>query len=384
VPKRLSHIEGAAMPLNLPTLVLGCLAFLIFILSGCESPPVDKDYIQSERFKKFDELRKQEYAAQVNNRESLEAYLKELIKCPKGEELTLPLQFSENHLQKSGKQCQQLVDQFNTSFDVQMLGYSQFKGTFIRWVSLENESVYKNLELLAVAHRDTILNGVQTVGTFKKNLSQNISTDIRVSQKGEFVYITSYTDRSLKYPFEYDNIIESAYKIDSLGTISKYEANLRDHKSLQKYFAAFQACESGKRFTVPFEIDMKVLLNTGSYCEPADYQFSTNFIALNVGHTTFEELNIRWILLKKESASKDQQLFTAVYRDSVLTSYQKLGIVHEDEYQDVSTAITVKEKDNLLDVTSFVTRGIKYPIRHDNTSQSSYLINARGMIKRKE
>ncbi len=372
------------MPLNMPTLVLGFLAFLLFILSGCESPPVDKDYLESESYKEFDKIRKQEYAAQVNSRESLEAYLQELINCPKGDELSLPLQFSENQLQNPENQCRQLTDQFNTSFKVQILGYSRFKATFIRWILLEKESVYKDLELLAVTHRDTTLAGVQTVGTFKKNLSQNISTDIRVSQKGEFIYITSYTDRSLKYPFTYDNIIESAYKIDSLGVIKKYAADLRDQQSLQKYFEVFNSCQLGKQFTAPFEIDTEVLLNTGSYCELSNYRFSTNFIALNVGHTSFGDMNIRWILLKKESLSQDHRLFAAAYRNDSLTSYRRLGIFREDEEQDVSTAIKVSNNGNTLDITSFVTRGFKYPINYDNTIESSYSVNSRGVIRPKE
>ncbi|WP_138429544.1 hypothetical protein [Fodinibius saliphilus] len=198
---------------------VGLILGILIIFGGCDSAPVDKRYLNSKEFKQFSKTQKQEYAAQVSDRHSLEKFINALVVCKKKTKLSFPLQFKKNLLKSDGSKCSRVTKHFNTSFDVEIIGYSYFEPIFIRWIILERASVYENLELLVVTHKEDKVLDFQVVGNFRKNLSQKISTDIRVSQKGDFVYITSVSDRNLKYPIEQEQIVENKYLIGRKGQI---------------------------------------------------------------------------------------------------------------------------------------------------------------------
>ncbi|NGP87023.1 hypothetical protein [Fodinibius halophilus] len=201
-------------------LLLLLVGGMIVVLAACDSAPVDKRYLESEDYKQFRKTQKEEYVAQVDNRRTLEKYLNTLVQCKKTTELSFPLQITKNVLKKEGGNCGALTNYFSTGFKVKMVGYSFFKPIFIRWVLLQRETVYKNIELLAVTHKGTTMLDFQKVGKFRKNLSQNISTDIRVSQKGDFVYITSVSERNLIYPIEQQQVITNGYIVNRNGKVS--------------------------------------------------------------------------------------------------------------------------------------------------------------------
>lgn len=198
----------------------GCL---LLFFSGCETDPVDKRYLQSEGYLEFEEKRQREYSAQVDSDESLQKYLHELIKCDKGPEFSLPFHFDNNILKKSGEECRRVSDRYNTPFKVYLLGYSRLKDVYLRWLLLESESVYKDLELITVTHRDSTLIDFQRMGSFKKNLSQKISTDIRVFQKDDLIYISSVRNKSLQYPIEMEDVLQDTFRIDKDGLIDEQD-----------------------------------------------------------------------------------------------------------------------------------------------------------------
>lgn len=210
------------------------LICLLFISCG-DSAPVDRQYLESDEYTQFSEKQQEEYAAQIKDYQTLRKYLTEFTNCQKGIERQLPLQINFSILKESKNECEEVDDKFNTNFDTQIFGYSSLKDVIIRWIILKKESAYIDAELLAVTYRDGEMIDFQTVGVFRENLSQDISTHISVSRKDDFVYISSAMDRGIKYPFEYDNIIESEFRVDTLGVIHNRATQTKSYQSLPKY-----------------------------------------------------------------------------------------------------------------------------------------------------
>lgn len=207
----------------------GWVSIFVFILfSGCDDAPVDKNYTRSREYRSFQEKQEREYAAQVESRKSLEKYLSAYRKCDKGQIREFPLQIDYTFLEKFGSECDLISDSFHTDFTSESFGYSQLNDVSIRWILLKRVSAYDNWEFLAATYLDTALVSFQKLGTFRKNLSQNISTAISVSRKGDLAYISSRMNRGFTYPFRYENVIDRTYVIDSDGRISRLEKSIEN------------------------------------------------------------------------------------------------------------------------------------------------------------
>lgn len=207
-----------------PGLFLGLIVCLLPVACKNKSEPVDTQYINSEEYRQFAEDSRKEFYAQINRRRSMQAYLSKLINCGKGAELSLPLQIDVNSLQlkfaEDYKECETLKERNNAAFNAYEIGYFTFGEIDIHWILVDIESIYRNQELLAATYRDTTLVDFKTVGSFKKNLAQNISTDIRVFKRGGLIYIDTSLQRKIMYPIEQENIVRTTYVIESGGIIT--------------------------------------------------------------------------------------------------------------------------------------------------------------------
>jgi hypothetical protein len=200
---------------------------LCLIVTACEkeSEPIDKEYIESEAYKNFKKNSNNNFSEQINGYESLHHYLQKFEPCAKALKLSLPLHIDKNMLQRNaadfGKECEVPGTGGISPYNMQDIGYTSLKQITIRWIILEKESIYEDQQLLAVAYKDSVLSDFKIIGKFQKNLSQKISSDIQVSQRGELVYINTTMRRNILYPIEQKNITETNYRINSNGDIRK-------------------------------------------------------------------------------------------------------------------------------------------------------------------
>ncbi len=198
---------------------------MCLILTACEkeSEPVNKEYIESEAYKEFKKDSKNHFSEQINGYESLHLYLQKFDPCTNALTLSLPLQLDKNTLQKYAvefeNKCGSTEPEDIPPYNLQDIGYTSLKDLTIRWMILEKESIYEDQQLLAVAYKDTELSDFKIIGKFKKNLSQKISSDIQVSQRGKLVYIYTKMRRDIMYPIEQKNIVETNYLINRSGDI---------------------------------------------------------------------------------------------------------------------------------------------------------------------
>lgn len=201
------------------------LCLFIYACSKDQREPIDTEYLKSEEYKKFNTDRQEEFFAQINDYESLQEFLRKAITCPRGPELSLPLQLDENNLQEDvggrGNRCEFLETSTSSPYEIQSIGYSRFNDIIIRWFLLVKESVYEDSELLAVTSDDKKLTDFNIIGKFGKNLSQKISSDIQVFQRSELIYIYTTLKRKVMYPIEQENVVKNNYIINSTGNITE-------------------------------------------------------------------------------------------------------------------------------------------------------------------
>lgn len=211
------------------------LLISVFLISCGDRAPVDQEYLESEQYQKFSEKQAQEHTFQIESYKTLEKYLAELGKCDLGSERSYPLQIDDRVLEQEHSACKAVGDKYNTNFRIRNLGYSSFEDIIIRWIIVKKESIYEDTEFIAATYREDSLISFQTVGVFRQNLQQDISTNIKVDRQDNYIRIQSSMDRGIKYPFNYNNVIRSTFQIDTLGRINEHTDKATSYQSLPKY-----------------------------------------------------------------------------------------------------------------------------------------------------
>lgn len=357
------------------------LLFCLCVVACGEPAAVDESYLDSENFSEFSDHQQQEYADQIKSYESLQQYLAAYSECPMDKEWKFPLQLDVNKVREDGDECAEIASKYDKIYTTRNIGYSGFGDVTIRWLALQKQSVYENYELLAATYRADSLVGYQTLGVIRENLSEDISTRIEADFRDPFVDIKSYKKRGMKYPFKYDNVIETTFRIDSSGLIRRQAEQTRTYNSLPDYLAKFNECELGKQWHFPMEIHTATLADYGRECEILTEKLNTNFVARTMGYSDFGNLIIRWIDLKKDSSSEDRQLMAAVFRDNSLVSFQTVGVLRQHPSRHITTGIEVSQEEDFVYISSVMKRSTTFPIKYKNTVESAYQIDSLGTIR---
>lgn len=357
------------------------LLICLFAFACGEDAAVDESYLDSEAYSEFSEHQQEEYAAQIKNYNSLQKYLAAYARCPMGKEWAFPLQIDADTFDEYGGECEEIAAKFDRNYSARNIGYSRFQDFVIRWLVLQKESVYEDSELLAATYRDDALASFQSIGLLRENLSEDISTRVEADLQDQFVDISSYKNRGMRYPFRYDNVIESTYRIDTSGVIRKQAAQTRTYNSLPDYLAKFNECELGKKWHFPMQIHTESLENYGRECGIFTDKLNPNFSARTIGYSQFNELIIRWIDFKENSFSEDRRLMAAVFQNDSLISFQNVGVFRKHSSRHITTGIEVSQEDDLVYISSAMKRSVKFPIKHENIVESVYEIDSLGTIR---
>lgn len=197
------------------------ILFLVVFIASCgEEESIDDDYLDSKQYQQFKEKQAQEYTEYVDDRESLQQLLEALGKCTLSKKWSYPIQFDDQVLSQVNSSCKSITNKYKSSFSVYPIGYSEFGNVTIRWIKLNKQTGYKDIELWAATYQGDSLISFKSIGVFQDNLSKDVTTNITINNHGGYLSISSSMKRGIKYPFEYDNVIESSFRIDTLGTIN--------------------------------------------------------------------------------------------------------------------------------------------------------------------
>lgn len=198
-------------------------AIVIAITSCSEQTIIDEQYLRSQQYTEFQNRAVHEAQQKIRKPLSLESFLQQFKNCAQLPIRPLPTHFNAQQVSKLSKA---VLDSCSIETDFQhikLLAKSYTPNHTLRWILLDHKTTYRNQELVVSVFRDDQLRSFKTVGVYKKNLSENVTSKIHVRSDDDGVRILTETIRNILYPIEQVNTIESRYEINKMGDISELQ-----------------------------------------------------------------------------------------------------------------------------------------------------------------
>lgn len=180
---------------------------------------VDERYLDSQEYSAFKKNTDQELKKSSNS-ENLADDLVEISDCSSVSNLEPSFSLDWDVL----KELKTKADPCNLGEEGQRLtlvGEQSLQPQTVRWFLLENQSAYRNAEVIVATFNNEQLRSFTTVGMYEKIPAHNIRTNITVNSKGNTMLIRSETIRNIKYPVEQKNTITAEYTINAKGRINE-------------------------------------------------------------------------------------------------------------------------------------------------------------------
>lgn len=203
------------------------LASLI-VVSGCSSPEpkeIDQKYIDSRAYHSFSEQAEQERDQAQNMKVGLTAQLKSLAECSASPYISDPFTIDSTTVatweDSAENDCLDNSSSRRSPYSLRVLAQSAFKDMKILWILRSRTSIYRDQELFVTTYGDQGLLSAESIGVFRKNLKEKVSTDIKVSSRDNELTIETVENREIRYPLEQNNTIETVYNIDEQGLIKR-------------------------------------------------------------------------------------------------------------------------------------------------------------------
>lgn len=184
---------------------------------------VDQQYLNSKQYAEFKKRSLHETQQKKRKDLSLQSFLQQFGNCADVQLKSLPIEFDADQVQHLLDTPKNFCSIETDTREIRFIAESFLSGYTLRWILVAQKTAYQDQELIASTFSDGELRSFTTVGVFKKNLSERITSNIRVQSQDGGIRITSTTNRDIIYPIEQANTIVSEYVIDEAGNITKQE-----------------------------------------------------------------------------------------------------------------------------------------------------------------
>jgi hypothetical protein len=195
-------------------------------------------------------------------------------------------------------------------------------------------------------------------------------------------FLFSCTDNEQEQQVDQSYLDSQEYSDFSQEVNRESEIREKNNASLENRLQQLSACEDTNQMSIPFEVDDQEILmffeNVSEGCTVENDRQNLKML----GESRFQNQAIRWILLDRQTAYRDQELLAAAFYEDELRSFNIVGIYKENPSESIMTEVRVRNKGNTLHVTSRTTRDIFYPIDQKNTITSEYEISSNGSIRK--
>lgn len=150
------------------------------------------------------------------------------------------------------------------------------------------------------------------------------------------------------------------------------------HTTLQYRLQQFSDCGNSNQLELPLTVNEKKLasLIESDSCEDDNIWPK---LAL-LGESRFKKQTIRWVLLERETAYRDQELLVAVFMDKKLKGLKTVGIFQQNPSRKITSEISIRGNEKLR-ITSRTIRDLLYPIDQKNVIKTEYTVSSEGIIR---
>jgi len=199
------------------------MLILSLALASCEDHSqevINQQYLKSKDYTSFEQKANREKERNVHRRKSLEANLKLLPQCKEVNDFSIPFEIKGEDFPKLLRNhgCDVLSTD-SVGAPLKLLGKTHFRDADTYFVLIDNEILSTNRQLLAVTFDGGQLLSFKAVGAYKKSISRNITTNIKLVYDGEILKLTSKMIRDINYPIKQHYTITTQYEIDGKGNI---------------------------------------------------------------------------------------------------------------------------------------------------------------------
>lgn len=214
-----SHVTGYLVVFMVFTGLVGCDH------SGDQSNRelVDQQYVDSENYHSFSSQVHQEQGDARNQKSTLTDWLKSLSDCSVSQSLTAPFAIDSLKIAEWSESdtttCFSGQSFESSSYTLRVLAQTSFHDVKMLWILHTRVSMYRDEELFLATYRNEKLQHAESMGVYRKNLKEHISTEIEVSPGSEELVITAVENRKIIYPIEQNNAVKNVYYVDSDGGI---------------------------------------------------------------------------------------------------------------------------------------------------------------------
>lgn len=159
------------------------------------------------------------------------------------------------------------------------------------------------------------------------------------------------------------------------------EIKAKTNASMQARLQQFVECEDVDQMEIPFEVNEQQLIGAfGNIPENCTVENEHQSLKL-LGESHFQNQIIRWIVLDRQTAYRDQELLATTFREGDLQSVNTVGVYKKNPSEEILTEVQVQNKNSTIHVTSRTTRNILYPIEQKNIITTEYQIDTDGSIR---
>ncbi|MGD8747255.1 MAG: hypothetical protein PVI44_02200 [Balneolaceae bacterium] len=193
--------------------------FFIIILA-CDDKRneiVNRDYIQSEGYAAFERNAKREISQNLSRANTLQASLEKLPKCSQNGDLSLPKDIAGELFSEARRRG--ICGDPDSEYPLKLVGRDHFKNFDLYLVLIDDNLLNTSRKLLGVTFKTNQLLSYRMIGLFKKSISKDISSKIKIRKDGGIIKIISKTERVIRYPIEQRHVIVNRFEINEYGEI---------------------------------------------------------------------------------------------------------------------------------------------------------------------
>ncbi|MDZ7680571.1 MAG: hypothetical protein U5J63_02390 [Fodinibius sp.] len=197
---------------------------LLLLIVGCDkldTAEVDQQYLQSKTYADFEQEIALEQQRKSYEKAPIDAHLKDFENCNAATSLSLPLTLDAITISKLSNNTQDCIVE-KEMMTLKLLAETQAPHHLVRWILIDYKTSYRDQRLVLSAFRDGELRSFRTIGVYKKNLSEYIRSYISAEATANGMIVSTETKRSIQYPIEQDNMVQTNYNIDEQGGITEF------------------------------------------------------------------------------------------------------------------------------------------------------------------
>ncbi|MEL7834821.1 hypothetical protein [Fodinibius sp. Rm-B-1B1-1] len=209
-------------------------------------------------------------------------------------------------------------------------------------------------------------------------VNKGLQKVINVFTVGLFALLTISCSGEQDQTVDQQYLDSQEYNSFKKDTDQEIERSANKGMNIGQQLQTLSTCESTAQITSPatFGWDEMQDYIKGTECQ----QDQEGSRIIFFGKQQWQNHFLGWFLIEYQSAYRDAEIVVATFHGGQLRSFQTVGVFEKVPAREISTIISISEKNGALYIKSETNRNIKYPLKQENTIVVEYRIDDSGGI----